>query len=306
MRVLVTGGAGFIGSHIVDHLLEEGHDVSVVDNLSSGKEDRIPAQVTFYRTGLRDAALPQAISDFRPECVVHQAAQVNVSRSVEDPFCDADTNVLGTLHLLEQCRRFDVRKVIFASSAAVYGEPVALPIDEQHRIGPLSPYGVSKLTVEHYLSVYRSLYGLEYTVLRYANVYGPRQDAHGEGGVVAIFAHRIAHGEGVVVHGNGDQTRDLVYVADVARANGLALHAGDGEIINVSFGQETSINELLAELGAAAGREIRAEYGPPRSGDIFRSLLANDRARHVLGWTPRVTLREGLRACLDHERAHLS
>ena len=302
-RVMVTGGAGFIGSHIVEELLAAGHEVSVVDNLQTGSEAWLPAGVAFYRISILDEALCDVMAEAAPEYVIHQAAQVNVARSVEDSAWDAQVNIVGSLRLLEACRKHGVRKVIYASSAAVYGEPRALPLVEDHPVAPLSPYGVSKHTVEHYLEVYRRLYGLNYTVLRYANVYGPRQDAQGEGGVVAIFTYRIVRGLGVTIDGSGEQTRDLVYVGDVARANVLALTAGDGEILNVSMGVETSVNRLLAAIEEAVGRRAEVRHGPPRPGDIVRSVLANGRARRVLGWEPRVSLAEGLQAVVTFEQA---
>ena len=302
-RVMVTGGAGFIGSHIVEELLAAGHEVSVVDNLQTGSEAWLPAGVAFYRISILDEALCDVMAEAAPEYVIHQAAQVNVARSVEDSARDAQVNIVGSLRLLEACRKHGVRKVIYASSAAVYGEPRALPLVEDHPVAPLSPYGVSKHTVEHYLEVYRRLYGLNYTVLRYANVYGPRQDAQGEGGVVAIFTYRIVRGLGVTIDGSGEQTRDLVYVGDVARANVLALTAGDGEILNVSMGVETSVNRLLAAIEEAVGRRAEVRHGPPRPGDIVRSVLANGRARRVLGWEPRVSLADGLQAVVTFEQA---
>lgn len=304
-RVLVTGGAGFIGSHIVDELLAAGHEVSVVDTLQGRRVAQLPPAVPLYRVSILDAALSDVIAEVAPECVIHQAAQVSVASSVADPVRDAQVNVIGSIRLFEACRRHGVRKVIYASSAAVYGEPQSLPIGEDHPVAPLSPYGISKHTVEHYLDVYRRLYGLEYTVLRYSNVYGPRQDAHGEGGVVAIFTHRIVHGLAVTIDGSGEQTRDLIYVGDVARANLLALEAGDGQILNVSRGVETSVNQLLKAIEEVVGRRADVVYGPPRSGDIVRSVLDNRRAREVLGWEPRVDLVEGLSAVVAFERAAL-
>lgn len=303
MRVLVTGGAGFIGSHIVELLIDSGHKAIVVDNLSSGRRERVSKAAKFYRVDLAGPSLGEVFERERPEVVIHQAAQVSVSRSVREPLLDARVNVLGSLNLLEQCRAHGTRKVIFASTAAVYGDPQRLPVDEEHPIAPASPYGVAKRAVEEYLRIYRELYGLDFTVLRYANVYGPRQDAHGEGGVVAIFTHRIVRGEPIEVHGDGEQTRDLVHVRDVARANVLALERGGGELINVSRQSETSVNELARSLGALVGRKVELVRVSPRSGDIRRSVLANEKARRLLDWRPEIGLMEGLAETVDHEIA---
>lgn len=303
MRVMVTGGAGFIGSHIAELLIEHGHATVVVDNLSGGRREQVPAGARFYLADVRAPEIAEIFEREQPDVVIHQAAQVSVSRSVADPATDAQINISGSLNLLEQCRAHKVSKVVFASSAAVYGDPVRLPVDEEHPIGPASPYGVAKYSVEEYLRIYRTLYGLDYTVLRYANVYGPRQDAHGEGGVVAIFTHRIVRGEPIEVHGDGEQTRDLIFVRDVARANVQALERGGGEQINVSGRSETSVNELAKALGALVGRNVSMSYVTPRSGDIRRSVLANDKAARLLDWRPEVALREGLAAVVEYESA---
>ena len=306
MRVLVTGGAGFIGSHIVDLLIDGGHSVAVVDNLSGGKAERVPRGVRLYRADIAEPELGEVFERERPEAVIHQAAQVSVACSVRDPMSDARVNVIGSLNLLEQCKAHGVRKVIFASSAAVYGDPVSLPVDEEHPARPSSPYGASKYSVEEYLRIYRELYGLDYTALRYSNVYGPGQDAQGEGGVVAIFTHRVVRGEPVEIHGDGEQTRDLVYVRDVARANVLALERGGGERINVSCGTETSVKELVRSLGRLVGRDLVVRHGPPRAGDIRRSVLANEKAVRLLGWRPEVTLESGLKEVLAYESASVA
>lgn len=296
MRVLVTGGAGFIGSHIVDALLAGGFRVCVLDNLSTGKLENLNPGVNFYHGDLRDKELLREIMEReRPGVVIHQAAQASVPRSIKDPGCDAGVNVLGSINLLEACRQYGVRKVIYASSAAVYGNPKYLPLDEGHPAELLSPYGISKYTVEHYLKVYKSLYGLDFTVLRYANVYGPRQDAAGEGGVVAIFADRLLKGTQPEIYGDGEQTRDFVYVKDVAAANVAALDRAGGEVLNISTGVATSVNKLLAVMKEIAGSSAEARYCPERPGDIRHSYLDNSRAKRLLGWRPRFGLREGLR-----------
>lgn len=305
MRVLVTGGAGFIGSHIVELLIEHGNDVAVLDNLSTGAEENLPPGVRLYKTDISSPGIRDVFAAERPEVVIHHAAQIDVRRSVEDPLADAQVNILGSINLLEQARLAGVRKVVYASSAAVYGNPLTVPVTEEHPILATSPYGASKYTVEKYLYLYRQLYGLDYTVLRYANVYGPRQDPLGEGGVVAIFSHRIAKGLPVTIFGDGEQTRDYIYVGDVARANLLALTAGDGEVVNIGCGEEVSVNRLLDVMQEVAGTEVTVVQAPERPGEIRRSALANSRARRALGWSPTLSLREGLERVYTYERITL-
>lgn len=305
MRVLVTGGAGFIGSHIVEELVRAGHTTVVVDNLSSGRREQVRPEARFYSDDITSPTLAEIFAQERPEAVIHQAAQVSVAASVLDPVRDARVNVMGTLNVLEQCRAHDVRKVVFASSAAVYGDPVALPVDEDHPIKPASPYGLAKRVCEEYLRIYRKLHGLDYTVLRYANVYGPRQDALGEGGVVAIFTRRVVRGEPVEIHGDGGQTRDFVFVRDVARANLCALDRAGGEHINVSCGTETSIKNLLDVVAEAVGARPGYRQVAERPGDIRRSVLANARAEALLGWRPEVSLSDGLAQVVEYEAAAL-
>ncbi len=295
MKVMVTGGAGFIGSHIVDLLVEEGHRVCVVDDLSTGRLENLNPGVNFYRIGVESPELAGVVAREKPDAVIHQAACAAVPRSLEDPLYDARVNVSGTINLLEACRRAGVGKVVYASTAAVYGRPGRLPLSEEDSTLPISPYGVSKLAAEHYMRLYGELYGLRYTVLRYANVYGPRQDASGEGGVVAVFASRLARGEQAYIFGDGEQSRDFVYVKDVARANLLALERGDGCTLNVGTGVPVTVNALFWALVRAFGcRGMAPAYGPPRPGDIPHSCLAPQKARAVLGWSPSVGLEEGL------------
>ncbi|WP_124728455.1 SDR family oxidoreductase [Staphylospora marina] len=302
MNVLVTGGAGFIGSHIVDRLIAEGHRVVVVDNISTGKEEQIHPDAVFYRTDLTRPELREVFEKEKPEFVIHQAAQIHVNTSVEDPAFDASVNILGTINLLEACRNVGVRKVVYASSAAVYGNPETLPLDERHPVRPLSGYGVSKYTVEHYLNVYRHLYGISFTALRYANVYGIRQDPRGEGGVISIFVDRVLRGLPMTIHGDGEQTRDYIYVEDVARANLAALEAGDGEILNIGTGRQSSLNEVLRLFREITGQDVEAVYGPERPGDIRHSVFDISKARRVLGWEPKVSLEEGLRKTVEYYR----
>lgn len=305
-RILVTGGAGFIGSNITDLLVCEGFDVTVVDNLSTGKRENLNPQARFYQCDITSDELHSVIDEVRPECVIHHAAQIDVRRSVTDPAMDAQVNIVGSINLLEACRRSGVRKVIYSSSAALYGDPQYLPVDEDHPVLPNSQYGVSKHAVEHYLSVYRSVYGLEYTVLRYANVYGPRQDPQGDGGVAAIFTHRVKNGQVCTIFGDGHQTRDFVYVRDVARANLLALDRGDGMILNVGSQHETSITELVHLLSSVLDRDVDVDYSPERAGEVSRSVLSNARIKEALGWEPHYDLYSGIRDLLVSDGLTLS
>ena len=263
MKILVTGGAGFIGSHVVDAYLAQGHDVVVVDNLSTGRKANLNPDATFYQADIRGSELEGIFAREEPQIVNHHAAQVDVRRSVADPIFDADVNVTGTLNLLECARHHGVEKVIYISTGgAVYGEPEYLPCDEAHPIRPLAPYGVSKHTVEHYLFLYRHNHGLPYTILRYPNVYGPRQDPYGEAGVVAIFTKQLLQGEQATIYGDGFQERDFVYVGDCAWANVLALTAGENDIYNLASGEGTTINALFALLKEITGSGRAAAYGP--------------------------------------------
>ena len=304
MKVMVTGGGGFIGSHVVDMLVAAGYRVSVVDDLSTGRFENINPGANFYRVKIEDDDFGRVVERERPDVVIHHAAQVDVVRSLQEPLQDARINVLGAVNLLENCWRYRVGKVIYASSAAVYGYPVYLPVDEAHPVVPQSPYGVSKYTVEHYLRVYQELYGVRFTVLRYANVFGPRQNADGEGGVVAIFIDRLLKDKRVKIFGDGRQTRDFVYVGDVACANLAALERGDSEVLNISTGASLSVIDLFQLLKGLTGSSLEPEYCPPRPGDILHSCLANERAREVLGWSPRSTVEEGLRRTLDYYYNH--
>ncbi|MDR9788452.1 MAG: NAD-dependent epimerase/dehydratase family protein [Peptococcaceae bacterium MAG4] len=301
---MVTGGGGFIGSHVVDMLVAAGYRVSVVDDLSTGRFENINPGANFYRVKIEDDDFGRVVERERPDVVIHHAAQVDVVRSLQEPLQDARINVLGAVNLLENCWRYRVGKVIYASSAAVYGDPVYLPVDEAHPVVPQSPYGVSKYTVEHYLRVYQELYGVRFTVLRYANVFGPRQNADGEGGVVAIFIDRLLKDKRVKIFGDGRQTRDFVYVGDVACANLAALERGDSEVLNISTGASLSVIDLFQLLKGLTGSSLEPEYCPPRPGDILHSCLANERAREVLGWSPRSTVEEGLRRTLDYYYNH--
>lgn len=301
MRVLVTGGAGFIGSHVSESLISAGHEVAVVDDLSSGKRENVPEEARFYELDVRSGC-KEVFEEFRPEAVAHQAAQMDVRRSVAEPDFDADVNVLGTVRLLQNCVNYGVGKFVFASTGgAIYGEQDEFPATEEHPQYPVSPYGVSKLAGERYLYYYNVQHGLRYAALRYANVYGPRQDPHGEAGVVAIFCGRLAGGETSTINGTGEQTRDYVYVGDVARANLLAL---ENEIppgaYNIGTGIETSVNELYELLREGAGKDLPPEHGPAKPGEQMRSCVDPSLARDAFGWRPEVGLRDGLKQTLRY------
>ncbi len=299
MRVLLTGGAGFVGSHVADHLLSRGHEIAVVDDLSSGKKGNVPEGASFYKLDIRTGCT-DLFEDFRPEALCHQAAQMDVRRSVREPDFDADVNVLGTLRLLKNCARYGVEKVVFASTGgAIYGEQHEFPTPEDHPPYPVSPYGVSKLAGERYLYFYHVQYGLPYAALRYANVYGPRQDPHGEAGVVAIFSGNLAAGHASTINGTGEQTRDYVYVEDVARANVLALEgAPPSGAYNIGTGIETNVKELYELLRKISGKDLPVEHGPGRPGEQARSSISPAKVARVLGWRPEVKLTAGLEETL--------
>jgi UDP-glucose 4-epimerase len=305
MRILVTGGAGFIGSHTVDALVERSHDVAVLDNLSSGRSGRLNPRARFHQADLRDAGrVAEVLEQERPEAIYHLAAQMDVRRSVADPAFDAGVNLVGILNLMEAARGRGLRRVIFASSGgAIYGEQEVFPCDENHPCRPVSPYVVAKLATEAYLFFYRNEYAIEYTALRYANVYGPRQDPRGEAGVVAIFCGRLLGGEPCTIYGDGRQTRDYVYVGDVAAANVAALEHQADNTFNIGTGIETDVNQLYAELAELAGVRKDPVYAAARPGEQRRSVISPARAGLKLGWQPKVSLHEGLAATLEYFRS---
>ncbi len=295
MKILVTGGAGFIGSHISDAYLAAGHEVMVLDDLSTGKEENVPAGAKFVLGDICTDVAEEAIRTFRPEILNHHAAQMDVRRSVADPAFDARVNLLGMLRLLEAGRQNGLRKVIFASSGgAGYGEHDYFPADEKHPIRPVSSYGVAKMATEMYLHFYRVQYGIDYTALRYANVYGPRQNSHGEAGVVAIFAKRLLQGQLAIINGDGLQTRDFVYVGDIVKANLAALERGSGMGINIGTGIENDINTVFRRLLELSGSSQKEMHVDAAAGEQRRSVLENRMAFDELGWYPEVSLEDGL------------
>ncbi|OGW12878.1 MAG: UDP-glucose 4-epimerase [Nitrospirae bacterium GWA2_42_11] len=307
MKILVTGGAGFIGSHVVDRLVLEGHSVSVIDNLSTGKIENVNREAKFHKIDIISPRIERVFKKERPELICHFAAQMDVRRSVADPIYDAQSNIIGMLNLMENGLRYGVRKVIFASTGgAVYGEGVPYPTSEECIPRPISPYGISKLTGEHYLFYYNVSYGLNYVVLRYANVYGPRQDPFGEAGVVAIFNQKILRDEQPVINGNGMQTRDYVYVDDVVDAVITSTYNDISDVFNVGTGVETSVNELFRHLIEITGKShIKEVHGQAKKGEQLRSCLSYDKIRKALDWEPRVPLREGLTRTVEFFRGRL-
>ena len=306
MKVLVTGGAGFIGSHLVDRLVQEGHEVIIVDNLVTGKRRNINRAARFYKQDIQSWRLERVFRNERPNVVMHLAAQMDVRKSVEDPMFDAQVNILGTLNVLQQAVKHGVRKVVFSSSGgAIYGEQEMYPAPESHVTKPLSPYGLSKLCGEQCLSYYQRSSGLQVVSLRYANVYGPRQDPEGEAGVVAIFIQKMLNNEQAVINGNGRQTRDFVFVEDVVEANLAVMGPETQGTYNVGTGAETSINDLFRILVQHTGSTCKEVHGPAKKGEQARSVIDNTRLRHELSWEPKGELSEGLKKTVEYFRERL-
>ncbi len=303
MRIAVTGGAGFIGSHVVEAYLAAGHEVLVIDSLwehGGGRRENVPAGARFIQMDIRDEAITALIAEFAPEIVSHHAAQHSVAISARDPIYDARVNVVGLLNVLEAAQRGGSRKVIFASSGATFGTPERLPITDATPQRPTSPYGITKMVAEHYLRFYRASRELDFTALRYGNVYGPRQDPNGEAGVIGIFIGRFLAHLPVRIDWDGEQTRDYVFAADVARANVAALERGSGECYVIGTGVRTSVNEIYRRLVEISGFEAPIEHAPARPGDARDAQFDSTRAHRELGWAPSTGLADGIRATYDY------
>lgn len=302
---MVTGGAGFIGSHLVARLIEEGHEVVVVDDLSTGKKKNLLKDAIFYKLDITSSRLERVFQNERPEVIYHHAAQMDVRKSVADPAFDAKSNILGLLNLLGCAVENGARRIIFASSGgAVYGDQLCFPATEDHPTHPLSPYGVSKLSSEHYLYYYQKVFGLEYTTLRYGNVYGPRQDPHGEAGVVAIFTKMMLNGEQPIINGNGKQTRDYIYVDDVVEANMAVFNKKISDTFNIGTGRETTVNQLFQTLLKITVSDAKETHGPEKKGEQLRSCLDCGKISEVAEWEPLVSLEEGLEHTVAYFRDH--
>lgn len=303
MTILLTGGAGFIGSHVVDAYIDVGHNVIVIDDLSTGSMKNVNPKAKFYQLDIRDKEVKSIFEREKIDVVNHHAAQMDVRRSVEDPSYDASINVLGVLNLLENCKRFGVKKFIFASTGgAIYGEQEYFPANENHPVRPLSPYGITKLATEKYLYYYKEVFGLQYISLRYANVYGPRQNPHGEAGVVAIFTSKMLSDQQPMINGDGKQTRDYVYVKDVVKANLAALTFQGSDIFNVGTGTETDVNHLFKILSSLTQDNCKEEHAPPKAGEQKRSVIDHTKAKTHLRWTPTYTLQKGLQETVEYFR----
>jgi UDP-glucose 4-epimerase len=298
MKVLITGGAGFIGHHFVEKLVKENIDVVIVDNLSSGSKEQIPTSAVFYEANIEDGNIENIFASEKPDYVVHLAAQVSVQFSMKNPLVDCQTNIAGTINLLENCVKYKVKKFIFASSAAIYGEPEYLPIDEDHPQHPISFYSLSKQTSEQYIRLFSNHFGLNYSILRFANVFGPGQNSHGEAGVISIFLHSILEHTAPIIYG-GEQTRDFVYVKDIADAIYSALSKGRNQTYNISTNTETKINDLLTIMLKKVNSNLIPVVKPQRVGDIGQSRLDNMKARTDLLWVPRYSLDRGIKETVD-------
>lgn len=296
MKILVTGGAGFIGSHIVDAYIELGHDVTIVDNLSTGTVENVNPRANFYQLDINDPEIEKIFEKEKFDVVNHHAAQIDVRISVSDPLFDAKTNILGSLRLYQYSVKTKVKKIIFASSGGtVYGEQKYFPADEEHSLNPCSPYGISKLTNELYLSFFKAIYGLDFVALRYSNVYGPRQNPKGEAGVVAIFTVKMLQNEQPIIYGDGTATRDYIYISDVVRANVISLESFVSGAFNISTGIETDVNTIFRKIKNLTDSKVDEFHGPAKPGEIQRSCLSYQKFEKLTGWKPLVSLDEGLR-----------
>ena len=306
MNILVTGGAGFIASHIADAYIAEGHNVIIVDNLSTGFSENINPKAKFYQLDIRSEKLEDVFQKEKIDVVNHLAAQMDVRRSVSDPKFDASVNVLGGLNIFESAKKHRVKKIIFSSTGgAIYGEQDYFPADEEHPTRPLSPYGITKLCTEKYLFFYKAVYGINHVILRYANVYGPRQNPHGEAGVVAIFCTKMLNGEQPVINGDGKQTRDYTFVGDVVNANLLALRYDGSNIYNIGTGIESDVNKLFLELRSHLNPSCVEKHAPAKAGEQQRSVISYKKIESELGWKPNVQLEEGLRLTAEYFRKNI-
>jgi UDP-glucose 4-epimerase len=297
LKILITGGAGFIGSNVADGLLKKDHSVVIIDDLSNGKEENIPQKAKFYKTDIRDKEIQKIFKAEKPDVVIHNAAQLSVRVSLEDPIMDADINIMGSLNVINNCHIYKVNKIIFASSGGtVYGEQKYFPADEDHPARPISPYGVSKLATENYLYCFNNNYGLDFISLRYGNIYGPRQDPYGEAGVIAIFSKKILESKNPTINGDGLQTRDYVYISDAVDINVRAIECDFTGVVNVGTGKETDVVSLFNILKKVSGKkDIKEVHGPLKVGEQRRSQLSFELAEKKLGWKPKVSIEEGLR-----------
>ncbi|UCH64517.1 MAG: NAD-dependent epimerase/dehydratase family protein [Ignavibacterium sp.] len=307
MKILVTGGAGFIASHVADAFIEEGHDVIVLDDLSTGFEKNINAKARFLKMNICDPEVDNLFGEEQFDVVNHHAAQMDVRKSVADPAFDANVNILGTINLLQSSVKHGIRKFMFSSTGgAVYGEQLFFPANESHQTNPVSPYGISKLSVEKYLNFYHKEYNLNYTILRYANVYGPRQNPFGEAGVVSIFCNKMLSGEQPIINGDGKQTRDYVYVQDVVKANLLTLAEAGSSVYNVGTAIETNVNELFSMLNDIIGNDQTEKHGPAAPGEQLRSVITSDKLFENLDWKPSIKLEDGLKYTVSFFETNLS
>ena len=301
MKILVTGGAGFIGSQVADAFIADGHDVYIIDNLSTGNEKNINHKAQFLKYDINSPDILKIFEKEKFDAVNHHAAQIDVRKSVNDPIFDASINILGTINLLQNCIKTGVKKFMFASTGgAIYGEQEYFPADENHPTKPVSPYGITKLTIEKYLFFYKNEYGLNYTILRYANVYGPRQNPLGEAGVVAIFTNKLIKNENPIINGNGNQTRDYVFVEDVVKANIINLNNNSSDIYNVGTGIETSVNEIFSKLNKISGGIAEEKHGPAAKGEQLRSVITSDKLYKKFDWKPSVKIDDGLKKTFNY------
>ena len=306
-KALVTGGAGFIGSHMVDRLLKLEYDVVVIDNLSNGKIKNLDSAAVFHHTDITQPAMADIIQREQPDLVFHMAAQTSVTQSTQDPIADTNANVLGTLRVLEASRRVGVEKIIYScTGGALYGDPETIPVTDDAPIAPVSPYGMSKWMAEEYLDFYYRQYRLRYTSLRYGNVFGPRQDPHGEAGVIAIFSQSMLEGKQPQIFGDGTQERDFISVFDVIDANLAAIERGDGKAMNVATGEPTSVNRMFELLQGITGYKWDPLHAPQRAGEVYRIALDWSQAAQVLGWSPKISLEEGLQMTVDYFKKSMS